>query len=354
MQDATARPAATMRDVAHAAGVPLSAVSLVLNDRPGVSEQRREQVLRAVEELRYAHRQRTPNRRKATVGLIMEALSPAAAKDGFMSEVVSGVEVGLRDHNMQMVLQLCRNGDDPVADLQDMLGRSVDGVILANGGDVDAAVVQRVLESGLPTVLLENYLLGDARSYSVVADNFTAGYSATEHLLGLGHRRVAMVLGSTRYVSLRDRRHGYEAALLDAGLMPDTELMPPQRHGDALKGYRQTQQLLRLADPPTAIYAVSDKSAMGAYQAISEAGLKIPDDISVVGTDDVEQAQMLNPPLSTFHIPTFDLGRTAARTLYSLLEHQELAPTRTTLLGWFVARGSSRSAGTPPPSSRRP
>ncbi|GAB2677507.1 LacI family DNA-binding transcriptional regulator [Kribbella swartbergensis] len=335
----------TMRDVAKAAGVPLSAVSLVLNGRSGVSDHRRAQILRAVEDLDYTHRQRPVVRRaKATVGLVMEALSPAAAKDGFMAEVVSGVEVGLRDSGLQMALQLYRNGDDPLAELQTVLGRPVDGVILANGGDIDADAVHRVVDSGLPVVLLENYLEDSADTYAVVADNFTAGYLSTQHLLELGHQRIGMLVGSTRYVSLRDRRHGYQAALLDAGLIPDPALMPAQHHGDPVKGYRQTQHLLALRNPPTAIYAVSDKSAIGAYQAIAEAGLRIPDDISIVGTDDVHQSQLLSPPLTTFHIPRFELGRTAAGTLHSLLERRELAPTRTTLLGALIQRASTRPA----------
>lgn len=343
--DAEASPA-TMRDVAEHAGVAVSAVSLVLNGKPGVSERRREAIRRSIEELGYVHIQRPHAApRAAAVGLVMEALSPEAAKDGFMAEVVSGVEQGLRDHDMHMLLQLCRTGDDPLRDLEQVTGRRVDGVILANGGDVDDDVVRRVTASGLPVVLLENYIEESARTHAVTADNFTAGHLATTHLLELGHRRIGMLLGSTRYVSLRDRRYGYQAALLDAGIQPDSALMPAQEHGEQVKGYRQTEHLLRLPERPTAIYAVSDKSAFGAYQAIAEAGLRIPEDISIVGTDDVRQSQLMAPPLTTFHVPTFELGRAAAATMSSLIERSEsdrVIPARTTLLGSLVVRGSTR------------
>lgn len=346
---AGAASVATMRDVAARAGTSVSAVSLVLNGKGGVSDRRRSAILQAIEEIGYVHVQRPrETARKLTVGLVMEAISPEAAKDGFMAQVVSGVEQGLREHGMRMLLQLCRVGDDPIRDLASMSGGGLDGVILANGGDVDGDVVRRVVRSSIPVVLLENYLEDDASTHAVTADNFTAGHLSTSHLLDLGHRRIGMLLGSRRYVSLRDRMYGYQAALSDAGLTPDPGLMPRQEPGDVLKGYRQTVQLLALSEPPTAIYAVSDKSAFGAYQAIAEAGLRIPEDISIVATDDVHQSQLMSPPLTTYHIPTFDLGRAAARTMRFLIERSEdsagevVSPARTALLGSLIVRGSTR------------
>lgn len=331
----------TMRDVALRSGIPLSAVSLALNGRSGVSNSRREKVLAAAAELEYEHRQRQPT--ATIVGLVMEAISRRSAQDGFMAELVSGVEDGLREHGLKMVLHLCRQGEDPLASLHQTLNRPVDGVILANGGDIDDEVVRQVLNAKIPVVLLENYLQRAAFVHSVVADNFTAGLLSTRHLLELGHRRIGMLVGSTRYVSLRDRRFGYEAALMEAGIVPDRDLMPSQKSGEEIKGYRQMQQLLALADPPTAVYAVSDKSAMGAYQALRNAGLRIPDDMSIVGTDDVHQSRLLDPPLTTYHVPTLDMGRTAASTMKGLIDHAKLPPARTALLGALIERSSTRS-----------
>lgn len=335
----------TMRDVAEMAEAPLSAVSLVLNGKAGVSDGRRQRILDAVETLQYAPRRRprTTTRRQPTIGLIMEALSPAAAQDGFMADVVYGVEVGLRDRGMQMALRLYRAGDNPLVDLAQMTGRSVDGVIFANGGDVDRTVIEHVLSSRVPVVMLENYLEATWDTHAVVADNFGAGYHCTQHLLSLGHRRIGMLVGSTRYISLADRRRGYQVALLEAGLMPEAALMPAQAPGDAHKGYHQMEQLLDLAEPPTAVYAVSDKSAIGAYQAIVQRGLRIPEDISIVGTDDVQTSALLDPPLTTFKVPTFELGRTAAQTMHALVEHRSIAPARTVLHGRLVPRTSTRA-----------
>lgn len=344
LADDLTHPSVTMRDVAAHAGVPLSAVSLVLNDKPGVSDRRRQAILDSIRATGYVHAQRPRAQRTTTVGLVMEALSPAASKDGFMAQLVSGVEHGLRQRGLRMLLQLCRPGDDPLRELEELAPTGVAGVILANGGDVDESMVRRVLGSGLPVVLLENYVEASSDTHAVTADNFTAGHLSTTHLLSLGHRRIGMLLGSPRYVSLRDRMHGYQAALLDAGIQPDPTLMPPQISGESVKGYRQTLELLKLPDPPTAIYAVSDKSAFGAYGAIAQAGLRIPEDISVVGTDDVRASQMTTPPLTTFHVPTFDMGRAAASMMNALLhDEEEVMPSRTAILGSLVVRGSTRS-----------
>ncbi|MFF5979515.1 LacI family DNA-binding transcriptional regulator [Streptomyces olindensis] len=337
----TAKPV-TLRDVAEAAGVPLSSVSLVLNGKPGVSETRRQRILGAVETLGYVPTRKPAGKEPGrVVGLVMEALSPAAAQDGFMAEVVSGVEDGLRGRGMQMLLHLYRPDDDPISDLRSLMGRDVDGMIVANGGDVDEAAIERILATGVPVVLLENYLDLDTDIHAVVADNFTAGYRCAQHLLELGHRRIGMLVGSTRYVSLTDRRRGYQAALLEAGIIPSAELMPPQEPGSEEKGYQQMKQLLELPEPPTAVYAVSDKSAMGAYKAIVEAGLRIPEDISVVGTDDVLQSALLTPPLTTFVVPKFELGRVAAQAMHALLDAPSAAASRTVLHGRIAHRDST-------------
>ncbi|GAB3745016.1 substrate-binding domain-containing protein [Microlunatus parietis] len=331
-----------MRDVAEAAGAPLSAVSLVLNGKSGVSHSRRQKILEAAEQLGYAPPARSTERtRTPVIGLVMEALSPKAAEDGFMASVVSGVEAGLRHFGIQMLLHLYRPDGDPLATFRSMVGRDVDGVIAANGGDIDADAIERIAAAGTPLVLVENYLETDPRIPAVVADNFTAGHQCTQHLIELGHERIGMLLGSTRYVSLTDRRRGYEIALLEHGLVPSAELMPPQTSGELVKGYAQMKQLLGLRKPPTAVYAVSDKSAFGAYQAITEAGLRVPDDISVVGTDDVQQSAATSPALTTFGVPTFELGRTAAQAMQALLTNPGSAPTRTVLLGQLAVRQST-------------
>jgi DNA-binding LacI/PurR family transcriptional regulator len=334
----------TLRDVASAAGVSVSAVSLVLNGKSGVSAERRRRVLDAVEALNYTHAARpTPGKRTAVLGLLMENLSASASSDGFIAEIVSGVEEAARDAGFQMLLHLYRPGADPIGDIRALMGRDVDGLLVANGGDIGEDVIDGVLQTHVPVVLVENYVA--APSHAVVADNVTAGLLATRHLIGLGHHRIGLLAGSPRYVSLLDRRRGHLAAMEEAGLPVDPALMPPQAPGHPKKGYAQMQRLLSLPEPPTAVYAVSDKSAMGALDAVREAGLRVPDDISIVGTDDVAESAYTSPPLTTFHVPKRAMGQAAVAMLQHLLGEERPPPSRLVLQGRIVERGS---AGPPP------
>lgn len=322
----------------------LSAVSLVLNGKTGVSAEKRERVLAAMESLNYVHAPRQSRQQPvAVLGLVMERLSATSSSDGFMAEVVSGIEDGARRADLRLLTHVYQPGTDPVGDMRALMGRDVDGLVVANGGDISSEAIGGILGTGVPTVLLENYV--DAPCHAVVADNVTAGLVSTRHLLDLGHQRIGMLVGSSRYVSLVDRRRGYIAALVEAGTTPLDELMPLQEPHNPRKGYAQMKRLLALEEPPTAVYAVSDKSAFGALEAVREAGLRVPEDISIVGTDDVAESAYSSPPLTTFHIPKSQLGEQAVRVVQQLLGAHPVPPSRLVLQGRLVRRSSSA----PPP-----
>lgn len=325
----------TMRDVARTADVPVSAVALVLNGRPGVSEERRELVLRTAQSLGYSPRE---VQRTTVVGLVIEDLSREARLDGLIDTMVQGVYTEARRRGVRVALTVYHERADPFEDLRALTGRAPDGILLTNGGDITADVIARVMESTTPVVLIENHV--DLPVSAVVTDSFEAGLTATRHLLGLGHTRIGLVRGSRRYVSLTDRARGHLAALWEAGIAPEAELMPEQPAGSALKGYAQTLALLDLPSPPTAIYAVSDKSALGAYQAVAERGLRIGIDVSVVGTDNVEESAFRTPPLTTFDVRAREIGQQALRSLLRIVDG-ETAVTRTVVRGELVERSST-------------
>ncbi|WP_194764960.1 LacI family DNA-binding transcriptional regulator [Microbacterium sp. UFMG61] len=328
----------TMRDIAAAAKVPVSSVALVLNDKPGVSSTRRETVLAAARSLGYEQPRVT---RARVLGLLVEDLGYEAKLDGFIDSIVHGVYAAAGDVDTHVVLAVHRRGLDPLMGLRSVTGRDVDGMILTNGGDITREVVQSIVDTGIPTVLVENYV--DLPVDAVIADNLSAGYACTQHLLELGHRRIGLLKGSSRYVSLTDRARGHLAALWEAGVQPDPFLMPDQPAGTEPKGYAQTLALLGLPEPPTAIYAVSDKSARGAYQAIIDRGLQVGKDIAVVGTDNVEESAFRSPPLTTYDVHAHSLGEEAVRVLSSRLGgHQQ--PTRTIIPGALIVRESTAHA----------
>ncbi len=328
-----------MRDVANEAGVSLSTVSLVINNKPGVSPDRRERVLRAIKTLGYTGGSQPNAVETKVLGLLMESLSEASRADGYYTRVVAGIEETAYKLGYQVLLHIFRPEIDPLDSLRELMGRDVDGLIIANDGDVTPEIIRRITKSGTPMVLVENYQTGPI--FSVTADNFTAGRMMTEYLIELGHRRIGALRGPTKYSSLCDRLRGYEIALIEHGLPIAPELIPPPVSGHPRKGYVQMQQLLALPEPPTAVFAVSDRAAHNAMDAIKDAGLRIPHDISIVGIDDIQDSAFASPPLTTYRVPKYDLGRAAVQILHSLIAQQSIPPTRSVLIGDIQIRGSA-------------
>jgi DNA-binding LacI/PurR family transcriptional regulator len=332
-----------MRDVAAQAGVSLSTVSLVINGKPGVSPDRRERVLEVIKELGYPFDNHPGIASETRVfGLLMESLSEASRSEGFYTRIVSGIEDTAYELGYQVLLHVYRPDIDPINSLRELMGRDIDGLIIANDGDVTPTVIRKITEAGVPTVLIENYQ--SFPIHSLTADNFTAGRVMTEYLIDLGHRRIAGIGGPNKYSSLSDRMRGHQIALIEHGISIDLALQPSPVSGNPRKGYVQMQQLLALPEPPTAVFTVSDRAAFGAMDAIKDAGLRIPDDISVVGVDDVRDSAYSTPPLTTFSVPKYDLGRRAVFILHDLINGKTIPPSRTVLIGKPVER---RSAGQP-------
>lgn len=334
------KKAPNMRDVAAAAGVSLSTVSLVVNGKPGVAQSRRERVLSAMKDIGYIAdaRQSTPVETRV-FGLLMESLSEASRSEGFYTRIVSGIEDTAYALGYQVLLHVYRPNIDPINSLRELMGRDIDGLIIANDGDVTPKVIQKITEAGVPIVVVENYQ--SFPIHSLTADNFTAGRVMTEYLIKLGHRRIGGIGGPSKYSSLSDRMHGHQIAHIENGIPIDLSLQPPPVSGNPRKGYVQMQQLLSLPEPPTAVFAVSDRAAFGAMDAIKDAGLRIPDDISVVGIDDVRDSAYSTPPLTTYSVPKYDLGRMAVSILHDLINAKDVPPCRTVLLGNFVERQSA-------------
>lgn len=333
-----------MRDVAAAAQVSLSTVSLVVNGKPGVAPDRRERVLRTMKELGYVvdNRQAAPEETRV-FGLLMESLSEASRSEGFYTRIVSGIEDTAYQLGYKVVLHVFRPEVDPIHSLRELMGRDINGLIIANDGDVTPQVIQKITRASVPVVLVENYQ--PFAVHSLTADNFTAGRVMTEYLIGLGHRRIGGIGGPSKYSSLSDRMRGHQIALIEHGLPMDRSLQPASVSGNPRKGYVQMQQLLALPEPPTAVFSVSDRAAFGAMDAIKDAGLRIPDDISVVGIDDVRDSAYSTPPLTTFSVPKYDLGSAAVFILNDLINGKGIPPCRTVLPGSLVER---LSAGIPP------
>lgn len=325
----------TVRDVADDAGVSLATVSLVLNGKVGVGPDTRQRVQETIERLGYRRRGQ-----RLVIGLLIERLSVPAYSDPLVGLMIHGIEVeaGRRGYHV-LLASLERDAPQLPAMVAE---QQVSGLVVVGGGDISDAYIRALAETGLPLVLVDNYVNGLAVP-CVLGDNVTGAYLATRHLIELGHERIAILEGPRKYKTLTERREGYLRALDDANLPIDPSLMiKPLRHSSR-KGYGEAQSLLALPEGrrPTAIFAISDKAALGALDALKDAGLRVPDDIALVGFDDVSESEHATPSLTTVRLPAHVMGETAVQKLVDLVEGVPTTPGKTVLYTELVKRQSS-------------
>jgi len=343
-QEAVIKRRPSMRDVARAAGVSLSAVSLVAAGRPGVGDETRARTLAVMRKLGYAPRPRNHTEEtRYTLAIISERLLQPIERDVFYAEILQGIQAEAQRQGHRVLLHLLEGGEAGVDEMIAGMREEIDGMILANGGDVTDEAIMRLVVSQVPAVLVDNYVV-DQPLHCVVADNVTAGYLATRHLLRLGHRRIGLLAGPHKYRSLVDRQEGYIAALMEYEIPVDRALIAaPTHHAGGQKGYHQMLSLLDAPEPPTAVVAISDKTAFGAMEALKERGARIPEDIALVSIDDVAESAHTTPPLTTVSVPRVEMGAEAVRRLLALLRNEGTGPTKTTLYTRLIVRQSCGS-----------
>ncbi|MEU5880062.1 LacI family DNA-binding transcriptional regulator [Spirillospora sp. NPDC047279] len=323
MSDRPSRP--TLAVIAAEAGVSPATVSKVINGRTDVAPGTRERV----EALLRTHNYPGPGgtRRARRSGLIDLVL--AGLDSPWAMEILRGVETECAQHGIGAVVSQVRADDARPPSWQNLPAlHHSDGVILVTSRMTSRQ--RRQLErAGVALVLIDPVNLPDTDIASVGATNWAGGMAATEHLLDLGHRRIAVIGGPADMLCTQARVDGYRTVLERAGIEVDRELI---RYGDFRHegGFNRARELLALpaGRRPTAIFAGSDQQAMGAYEAARQAGLRIPEDLSVVGFDDLPMCEWLSPPLTTVRQPLEEMGRIAARTLRQILDGQPLLTPR--------------------------
>ncbi|MDQ0576639.1 LacI family DNA-binding transcriptional regulator [Agromyces albus] len=310
-------PTVTMHQVAAAAGVSQATVSLVLNRSGGsrVAESTRRRVLDAVDELGYRPNAAAKTLRDGTAGLI-GFVGDVVASSPFAGRIVEGAQARAWDDGM--LLLTVNTGGDPrieAAAIDSLLSHRVAGIVYASMYHRKLHVPESLAD--VPTVVL-NSEDASGRARAVVPDERGGGRQAAEALLDAGHRRIAMINIETLASGLPaavERYEGYRRALEDAGAAVEPELVR-ESDGNPQAGYDHTLALMSLAAPPTAIFCANDRTAWGAYQALESLGLRVPDDVSIVGFDNQETlAPFLRPALTTLELPFVAMGRRAVDIL---------------------------------------
>jgi len=320
--------------------VSVSTVSLVLNDRPGISSQTRSRVLEAATRLGYDVTPPSSNHQATnTIGLMIEQGSIHALLDAFYGNVIRGFQSEAQRLGYQVLLHMYDQNIEGLDAVQSDLAERVQGLIIANDGDITPQMVVQLENAEMPLVLIENHVEGH-RLPSILGDNFTAGYTVMRHLLDLGHRDIAILRGPTKYSSLVDRLRGCMAALGEVGLTIPDSLMPPPISEHPQKGYLQMKRVLVQPRLPSAVVAISDKTAFGAISAIREAGLSIPNDIAIASIDNVADSAYTDPPLTTYHIPKREMGVLAMQKLHRIIEGRPEIPVKSVVYGELLVRES--------------
>ena len=332
---------ATLAEIAREAGVSTPTVSKVLNGRADVAPATRERI----EELLRRHgyrRRRSSTQASPLLELVFHELESAWAM-----EVIRGVENVVREEGLSVVLSESSGRLSLGQSWMDgVLARRPMGVVLVLSG-LDRAQQEQLASRDIPFVVMDP--AGDPGQDvpAVGATNWHGGLAATRHLLELGHRRIGVIAGPARMMCSRARIDGYRAALETAGIAYDPGLV---REGDFHHeaGHVAGLELLRLPERPTAVFTGNDLQALGLYEAAREIGLRIPEDLSVVGFDDLPLARWVGPPLTTVRQPLTEMAEVATRMVLDLAHGRKPSTLRVDLATSLVERSSTmppREAG---------
>jgi LacI family transcriptional regulator len=332
-----------IEDVAKLAGVSRSTVSRVLNNDAEVSSETRERVISIVRELNYqpsAAARGLAAGRTRVLGLVIPMAVSAFFADPFFPLLIQGVSSTANAQDHSVMLWIAEPEFERRTVRQVLNNGLIDGVLMASQG-VDDPVVDALVNGGLPVVLIGRHPSLDDVTY-VDVDNEKGAHAAVSHLLQLGRQKIATITGPKNMIAGLDRFNGFSAALRARGLACDPNLVV---EGDFTErgGYAAIQRILD--KDFDALFAASDAMAIGALRALRETGRRVPQDVSVVGFDDIPSASHTEPPLTTVRQPVQRMGGVAAETLIDLIEHPDSPTRRVVLPTELILRSSTTPVG---------
>jgi LacI family transcriptional regulator len=328
---------ATIYDIAKQAGVGVGTVSRVLNDSPSVSPATRAHVLQVIAEHGYRPKSAAKILRTSqthVIGFVTDEI----ATTPFAGSVVRGAQDAAWEQG-KLLLLVNTNGKPDLLEtaIETMLERQVEGILYATMFHQPVTLPENIYEA--PAVLVDCYT-EDGRLPSVTPNEVQGGYDATTQLIARGHRRMGLINFALPIPAQVGRQEGYRRALADQGITYDESLIC-YRSGEAEAGYEGTLELMRLPDPPTAIFCFNDRMAMGAYDALRKLGKRIPEDVAVMGFDNQEViAANLHPALSTMELPHYAMGQWAVNYLLAHAGKPSFSPVQTKLHCQFIHRAS--------------
>jgi LacI family transcriptional regulator len=338
----SSRARSTIQDIAARAGVSITTVSRVLNDRPDVSEATRTAVLKQVEQAGYETNRNARglvSGRSSLIGVTV----PVVQAD-YYGQLVAGVAEALYEHDLRVVLCPTHNEHDrELSLLARLMHGTTDGAILIHPSETNDELL-RTRQREYPLVVVDPPMVID-RSIPVVGSaHWSGGRVATEHLLGLGHRRIGVITGPAQWSASKERLAGFRSALQAAGIEPSPGL-ECESDFTVEGGKHAGERLLNRPHRPSAIFALNDNMAVGVLHAARRLGIAVPEELSLVGVDDAGLAATVVPPLTTIRQPLQEMGRVAVSLLWRILQERQIEPASVLLSTQLIVRESTAECG---------
>lgn len=308
----------TIKDIAKLANVSHTTVSRALNDSPLIKPNTKKKILDIAAQLNY-----TPNfnakslvtQKSYTIGLFFTSISNGTSSS-FFADAVTGVNAVINeDYNLFV------RGIDDYEDFSTIHNKRFDGIILMSQSDADNSFIYHVLNQKIPLVVM-NREINDQSIINILSNDHEGSCHAVNYLIDNGHSNIAIIEGITGFQSTLERREGYLQALMENDIPIRKEYMVKGNY-DLQSGYEAMENLLALDNPPTAVFCSNDDMAVGALHAAFAKGLKVPEDISITGFDDIASAQYTNPPLTTVKKPVEKICKLGAEKLFEVIENNE-------------------------------
>jgi LacI family transcriptional regulator len=330
-----------IKDIAKKAGVSPSTVSRALNDDPKISEETRKKIKEIARKLKYKPNQAARaliTRETKTIGfLILKKEKPLVA-DPFYSIILYSAQNELHELGYHLLYGIIPHGKlNPQKPPRMLQEERIDGLILA-GPDMPKEFIETIRKTGVPLVLVDNY---SENVDSVLADNIRGAYIATKYLIELGHKIIAFASGPLDHISVYERWEGYKKALEEAGIKYNPEYMVKEKEL-TMKTGRHAFQILWENDPkPTAILSANDPMALGIIQCAKDIGIKVPEELSVIGIDDIDLSSQFDPPLTTVRIFKEEMGSITAKRLIDRIKNPNQPPIKIIVSTELIIRGST-------------
>lgn len=329
----------TIYDVALKSGYSPTTVSKAFNNYPDISEKTKREILKVAKEMGYlpnSHARALLTKKSWMIGVLYDESSGLGIKHPFFNAVIESFKKTIEDKGYDLMFISKDIGGNEFSYLKHCQFRSIDGVIIVYS-DYHNQEVHELINSDIPCILID---MESENASTVCSDNVQGGLQAVEYLYSLGHRKIAHISGGDDTFSGPKRKEGYKQGLQQFDLPIKAEWIVNGGYFTYDGGYEAMKRLLQLEEKPTAVFVAGDYMAIGAMEAIKDHGLKVPEDISIIGFDDIELAQFVTPRLTTVKQNTNEIGKKAAELLVEAIDHKKKLNQMTMVPTEIVVRDS--------------